>query len=137
MPRRSEFKVIPARPKPALAAKRAKPTPQNRSIEHVVYGIGNLLHVRPLDDGSLVAVVEFNGVDRTIRLAPEYFTTPIPDIMKLAPHLAPPPAVKKKAKASAMPDEGDDEHELESAEVSEERGNDGQDDSGLSEPTWL
>jgi hypothetical protein len=101
---RSKFKVIPPRPKALLTAKRAKPQPQNRSVEHRVYGIGNLLHVRALDDGSLVAVVTFNGVDRTIRLAPEYFITPIAEIMKLAP----PPAPRAvKPKASAVPDDAD------------------------------
>jgi hypothetical protein len=109
MVRRSEFKVISARPKPALVAKRITPKPQNRQVEHRVYGIGNLLHVRPLDDGSLIAVVEFAGVDRTIRLSPAYFITPIQDIMKLAPHLAPPKPVVKKIKAKDVSDEGDEE----------------------------
>jgi hypothetical protein len=115
---RSKFVIVPPR-KPALVAKRSTPKPQNRQVEHVVYGIGNLLHVRPLDDGSLVAVVECAGVDRTIRLAPDYFITPIAEIIKLAPHLAPPPAPKpmaKKAKASAVPDAGGEESELELGE---------------------
>lgn len=133
---RSRFIVVPPR-KAGLTAKRSKPQPQNRQVEHRVWGIGNLLHVRPLDGGMFAAVVNFNGVDRTIRLAPDYFITPIADIMKLAPHLEPPPAVKKKAKASTVPDEGDEEGAPENAEASQDDRNDGQDDSGPSETTWL
>jgi hypothetical protein len=139
MARRSEFKVIPPRPKAAIIAKRSKPQPQNRSVEHRVYGVGNLEYVRSLDDGSYVAVVTFNGVERTIRLAPEYWITKLSEIMALAPHLSPPPApkvVKTESKARAAPDEvsedGDPELSRESAETSE----DGQDDTGPSEATW-
>jgi hypothetical protein len=133
MTTRSKFVIVPLR-KAALAVERVKPKPQNRSVEHVVYGVDNLLHVRPLDDGSLVAVVTFNGVDRTIRLSAAFWVTDIAEIMKLAPHLTPPPAPKvlKKMKASAVPDEADDEGEPESAEAS----GDGQDDAGPSEATW-
>jgi hypothetical protein len=115
---------------PTLATKRTKLKPQNYSVEHVVYGVGSLLHVHPLDGGILVAVAEFAGVERTIRLAPEYFVTPIPEIMKIAPRLAPPPKpVVKKAKAiQSGADHADDR---------EEDADDGENDSHAQEVTWL
>jgi hypothetical protein len=91
---RHKFVIVPPR-KADLAVKGSKPKPQNRSVEHVKYGIGNLLHVRPLDGGMFAAVVNFNGVDRTIRLSPAYFITPISEIMAFAPHLAPPKPVSE------------------------------------------
>jgi hypothetical protein len=133
MARRSEFRVVPPRRKAPLTAKRRKPHPQNREVVHTVYGIGTLDYVRLLDNGTYAAVVTFGGVDRTIRLSPDYFITPIAEIMKLAPHLAPPPkppaevSTGVRTKASAVPDEGDEEGEAESAEARE-------DDTGLSEP---
>jgi hypothetical protein len=119
MVHRSPFRVVPPRRKAPLTAKRSTPKPLKREVEHVVYGVGTLLHVRPLDGGMFAAVVNFNGVDRSIRLAPDYFITPIPEIMALAPHLAPPPApkpVKKKLKASTVPDDDDADDREEDAD---------------------
>ena len=109
---RSRSIVVPPR-RAGQAAKRTKLKPQNPSVEHLVYGIGNLLHVRPLDDGGYAAVMNFAGVERTIRLAAPYWITPIAEIMKVASHLAPPPAVKLvvKVKGSEEPDEADEEAE--------------------------
>src|SRR5437867_2984265 len=100
--RRSAFKVTASSAKPALAVKRSKPKLQKRFLEHVAYGHGNLRYIRPLDDGSYAAVVDFSGIERTIRLAPAFWIGDIAEVLKLARHLAPPapkPVAEKKTKA--------------------------------------
>jgi hypothetical protein len=64
------------------------------SAHHILYGVGEVLSVRALDSGGLVADMKFpGGSDRTIRLLPQYWLTPIAGLMPTAP--AKPKRVRK------------------------------------------
>lgn len=88
-------KVIPPRRRPALKARvRRKPTPILRTVEHRVLGSVTLHFIRQLGDGSYAAAVDCGGVERTIRLEPQYWVTPVKEILRATHHLPPSPAPK-------------------------------------------
>lgn len=73
-----------------------KAEPSLRSAIHVVHGRGEVLAVRTLDSGALVADLQFPDGTRTIRLDARYWTS---DISALRPTAPPKPKRERKAKA--------------------------------------
>ena len=65
--------------------KKAKPQP--RLADHRLYGRGEVLAVRELDNGGgvFVADIKFGDSERTIRLAQEYWQTSIADLVPTPP----------------------------------------------------
>ena len=63
--------------------------------DHVRYGRGEVLSVHTLDTGILAALVRFtDGTERTIRLDPQFWHSPIADLAPTPPK--PPKRVRKK-----------------------------------------
>lgn len=74
-----------------------KPKSQVRHAEHKILGPGELISVRQLDAGALVADVRFgDGTTRCIRLAQQYWTSPIAELLP-----TPPPRAKRVRKLKA------------------------------------
>lgn len=106
------FKVIRPR-KRALP----KPIPEKlkpRSVTHRVFGVGELRAIRASESGGYIVECDFGGVSRTIRLAAEYWVTPVKEILKATPHLPPlapkpePVPVENDASNATGEDAGDD-----------------------------
>jgi hypothetical protein len=60
---------------------RAKISTAERLVEHVLFGQGIVKFIKQIDDGTHAAVVDFVGNVRMVRIAPEYWLTPIDAII--------------------------------------------------------
>jgi len=79
---------------------------EDRTVEHRVYGVGVMRFIKQIDDGTFAAIVNFAGIDRMVRIAPEYWLTPVDAIIKLLPLLPMRPEPQKPVeKKIAEPDE--------------------------------
>lgn len=71
--------------------------PEPRYAVHKIFGRGEVLSVRSLDGGALIADMRFeDGSERTMRLAPQYWTSGISDLL---PTPLPMPKRVRKQKA--------------------------------------
>ena len=84
------------------------------------------------DSGAWLADVAFGNVRRTLQLTQDHWLTPVSEIVLLAAYFPPPKPVVKKPKASAVPDEGDEDSELElEEEIAEASEDDGEEVNDL------
>jgi hypothetical protein len=118
--RRAAFKVIPPLPRVPATARRRRPSisKEARTVAHGIFGVGVVRFIKPIDNGSHAALVDFAGTERMVLIAPEFWLTPIDALMRLIPHLPPPAIPKPKPEPTeTLSDEGRDEDEEEMREV--------------------
>jgi hypothetical protein len=108
---RSKFVIVPPR-KAALAVKRSKPKPPSFSAIHKSLGECRVVGVRLGDSGAWLADVVFGQATRTLQLTQDHWLTPVSDLVLLAAYFPQAKPMKKEIKASAAPDDDEDEPEL-------------------------
>lgn len=79
------LRVVPPLRREECPPKPKKPKEPLRLVEHRIYGPGKLRCVRTLDTGQVADVTFLDGAKRTLRIAQEYWTTPIAEILAAAP----------------------------------------------------
>jgi hypothetical protein len=117
MTRRSEFRVVPPRPKAKSATKRTKAKLSPVPATHKVLGQCVVTAVRLGDSGTWLADAMVGTTRRTLQLSQEHWITNVTEILELAPRaVTPAQPVEHEPKVAAVLEEDIEDREPELGE---------------------